>query len=101
MIDHLTVGRSTADVRKERVEQEDYATAFDYLTQFYKEREAIDLTKEDEEMDDGPAGGDGQSDVDGTFSGHLGLTGSACVRARQFPETGCCGIVHGRQVHLW
>lgn len=100
VIDHLTVGRSTADVRKERVEQEDYATAFDYLTQFYKERQAIDLTREDEEMEDGAAGKDEEADVDGRFSSHLRLTSSASVRARQLPEASCCGFVDGRQVHL-
>lgn len=65
MIDHLTVGRSTADVRKERVEQEDYATAFDYLTQFYKEREAIDLTREDVAMEETPGETGDTGDADG------------------------------------
>lgn len=97
----MTVGRSTADVRKERVEQEDYTTAFDYLTQFYKEREAIDLTREDEEMEDAPPGLDGEiADLDGRTASIPKLTNSASVRARQLPEVGCNGSVDGREVYL-
>lgn len=64
VIDHLSVGRSTADVRMEHVKQDDYATAFDYLTDFYKERQPLDLTEEDVAMDEADSeerNSDGQS----------------------------------------
>jgi hypothetical protein len=100
VIDHLTVGRSTADVRKERVDQVDYTTAFDYLTQFYKEREAIDLTREDEEMGDEASREDGEANVDGMFVVDRDLTSSASVRACQLSEAGGRRIVYGRKVYL-
>lgn len=52
VIEHLSIGRSTADVRMERVKQEDYTIAFDYLTDFYKEHRTIDLTEEDVPMEE-------------------------------------------------
>lgn len=97
VIDHLTVGRSTADVRKECVEQEDYATAFDFLTQFYKEREAINLTGEDAEMEDGAP--EEAAEIDGKTSRCVRLTRSTSLRTCQLSKAGCCGLVHGREVH--
>lgn len=45
------------------MEQEDYNTAFDFLTRFYKERQVVDLT-DDEAMNDDPS--DEPADTDGT-----------------------------------